>query len=128
MLNDNTFWLAGSMDIVRYIYEHMPPQHLVLQQLVDDYRLSWYNNGDAGDSSYNPFTVAEQQNLPLGFHIRLSWGMQQHDIGATSLLGHHDAWTAKHCYLEHVSDEEKKGCEKLHMKPDGQMGYGFPRE
>ena len=78
--------------------------------------------------TFAPFSVSAQQTLPVDFLVRLNTGNHLYGTRKTKELDHNAKWNRMHCYLEHMTEEEKSSCKKEHLEHDELVGYMFKRD
>lgn len=122
----------GSVTLFQYAFDNIPSHYPLLQHLVDEYRHALciaeeYRkiNGIGKDSKeiYLAFSFTSQLSLPVELLVRVSKGIQQFGLDVTS--ERHRNWSKDCCYFEHVDEEEKVACKKMHVEYDEYMGHGL---
>lgn len=115
VVRDNSYALSFTTFINRIIdwaFENIPSDRPILQFLVNRFCEKWVHALDKVDDVRSLRTVSPE------FTARV---MRRYaELRRSSTPKHRYA-----CYLEHISDEEKKECKKPHVHYDPETDYGY---
>jgi hypothetical protein len=89
----------------RYAFANLLPSYTLRQALIDHYCDFW-------DDDSNDYSLAAQYELPRSFLRRAM--KRLHELSTMS--DEEKENEKERCYSEHISGEEKKACEGLHMR------------
>ena len=116
------------------VYQMLPSEHPLLQELADEYRHGWgIMEGAARLSPMNDekktvperFPVSNQRSLPSEFFFRVNRDIHRYGLTQGERESARMEWYGTHCYDEHEYADEKRRCRKYHVTFDPDMGWGF---